>query len=263
MRNKIFAGILALFFGIFGVHRFYLGQRPLGIFHFILAVVAIFLTALTELPFVLLPALMGFLDAIIFLSMPRADFDLKYNNLSREQYSESYTAPPASYKKQRSAPSTFESYKSSGIQHFRNYQYEEAAEDFELALEINPDDAALHFNLACTFSVLEDAGPAFYHLEQAVALGFHQTDKIHNHDALAFLRAQPSFDEFVENDYQQPPAQLPAPEEEEFILSASNPSTSTASVLDQIVELGKLRDQGILTNEEFAIQKRKLLEREE
>lgn len=245
-----------MFFGFFGVHRFYLGQRPLGIFHFILAVGTIFLTAITDLPFVLLPAMMGFLDAIIFLSMPRRDFDLKYNKLADEYPEERYDAKPV----RRQRPDSFKTYKSSGIENFRNYQYEAAADDFELALEIKPDDAAIHFNLACTYSILEDPGPAFYHLEEAVNLGFDKFEKIHTHDALAFLRAQPEFDAFVNHDYHRPPSQLPQPKEEELVLESSSSESAPKSVLDQIVELGKLRDKGILTNEEFAQQKRKLLD---
>jgi len=257
MRNKVFAGLLALFFGFFGVHRFYLGQRKLGIFHFILAVVTLFMTIASEIPFVLLPAMMGFLDAIIFLSMPRRDFDHKYNKLADEYPDERYHTRPV----RRQRPDNFKVYKSSGIENFRNYRYEAAADDFELALEINPNDTAIHFNLACTYSILEDAGPAFYHLEEAVNLGFDQFEKIHTHDALAFLRAQPEFDDFVEHDYHRPTAQLPQPKAEEMILeSSANSASAPKSVLDQIVELGKLRDKGILTNEEFAQQKRKLLD---
>jgi len=253
MRNKVFAGLLALFFGFFGVHRFYLGQRPLGIFHFILAVGMLSLTIATDLPFVVLPALMGFLDALIFLSMPKRDFDAKYNKIAAPSYDATAYAP------MEQPADDYEFYKKSGINNFRNYRYEAAAADFEQALEFAPHNAALHFNLACTYSILEDPDPAFYHLEEAVELGFKQLEKIHEHDALAFLRAQPEFDAFMKNDYRRPAAQLPKPQEEDFVLDSTDVVNKYQSVLDQIVELGKLRDKGILTNEEFAQQKRKLL----
>ncbi|MCB9050225.1 MAG: SHOCT domain-containing protein [Lewinellaceae bacterium] len=94
----------------------------------------------------------------------------------------------------------------------------------------------------------------------AAELGFNKLDKIHQHDALAFLRSLPSFDAFVANGYRRPPASLPPPQSD---LLDERPSPAQAqesdNLLNQIVELGKLRDKGILTEEEFAQQKRKLL----
>ena len=49
---------------------------------------------------------------------------------------------------------------------------------------------------------------------------------------------------------QAPPAAAPA---------APAPSAEGASMLDQLKELGELKEQGILTEEEFAAQKAKLL----
>ncbi len=50
---------------------------------------------------------------------------------------------------------------------------------------------------------------------------------------------------------QQPPAPAPAP--------AAAPAGGESSVIDQLKELGELKAQGILTEEEFAAQKAKLL----
>lgn len=66
MKDKNVAGILALFFGAFGVHRFYLGQVGLGITYAILA--------MTGISFFL-----GMIDALTFFSMDKEKFDLKYN----------------------------------------------------------------------------------------------------------------------------------------------------------------------------------------
>jgi hypothetical protein len=51
---------------------------------------------------------------------------------------------------------------------------------------------------------------------------------------------------------QQAPAAAPAP--------AAPPAAGTDSVIDQLKELGELKAQGILTDEEFATQKAKLLD---
>ena len=274
MKNKTVSGFLALFFGFFGVHRFYLGQRFLGVVHFMLAVFTIMISAESGLPFALLPGLIGLIDAILFFAMPKTDFDDKYNSGKysyaqhqdgRERRRDRRTArrhrhfPP----QHRQENNSYEMLKSKGIQAFRDYQFEEAAEYFEEALAIQSNDAAMHFNLACTYSIMEEASPAFFHLEEAVELGFDKYEKIHQHDALAYLRSQAIFDAFVDNGYCRPAPQLPEPEEEETLSLEPTPTpakTASQSVLDQIVELGKLRDKGVLTQEEFAQQKQKLLE---
>jgi len=64
MKDKTLAGILALFFGWMGVHRFYLGQVGLGIVYLFLIPVA---------------WLLGIIDALAFFSMDQEEFDRKYN----------------------------------------------------------------------------------------------------------------------------------------------------------------------------------------
>ncbi|MCO6481097.1 MAG: NINE protein [Phaeodactylibacter sp.] len=260
MKNKIVAGILALLFGLFGVHRFYLGQRFLGIIYFSFAMFGIFMAVEEGAPIIVAPAILGLIDSILLFAMPREDFDDKYNAKRRRR---SHRRDWQRYHGQshRSPAPSLSAYKSSGIKNFRNYYFEEAAEDFEMALDFAPNDPTLHFNLACTYSMLEDAERGFFHLERAVELGFNKLDKIHQHDALALLRALPSFDAFVENGYRRPPASLPAPQANLLDEQpGSDEASATSDILNQIVELGKLRDKGILTEEEFAQQKRKLLE---
>jgi tetratricopeptide (TPR) repeat protein len=272
MKKKNVAGFLALVFGFLGVHRFYLGQRFFGILHMVLAFFAILITAEENVPMVLAPALLGLVDAVLFFAMPKEDFDRRYNkDKDRQWYGRHYQNTdrfPAPSRRRRVHPSEFEIVKRRGIQNFRDYQFESAAEDFEQALSLEPENAAIHYNLAATYSMLEDEQLAFQHLEEAVQYGFDQVEKIHNHDALAFLRSRPAFQAFVDNGYRLPVLGLEAPEEsEELELKAARPSPvakdaappPSDKLLEQIVELGKLRDRGILTDEEFAQQKEKLL----
>ena len=51
---------------------------------------------------------------------------------------------------------------------------------------------------------------------------------------------------------QEPPQAAPAP-------AAAPPAPAAESVIDQLKELGELKSQGILTEEEFTAQKAKLL----
>jgi TM2 domain-containing membrane protein YozV len=66
-KSKSSAGILALLLGGFGVHKFYLGQTGLGVVYLLFF-------------WTLIPALVAFVEGIIYLTMSDADFDAKYNN---------------------------------------------------------------------------------------------------------------------------------------------------------------------------------------
>jgi tetratricopeptide (TPR) repeat protein len=277
MKSKQVAGVLALLFGIFGVHRFYLGKRFWGILHMVLFFFCFAVTVEEGEPFIIAPALLGFIDAILLFVMPKEEFDDRYNQkyLNR-QYGVDYDRParPAARPKPKALPATpahpERFFKKRGVEHFRRYNYEAAIDDFLEALDHYYEDPITHFNLACCFSRLEDEEEALHHLSEAVAFGFKDIKKIHTHASLAFLRATPGFEHFVSNGYQkieqQPKAEeTPAPvAKPEAQVQPEAPATEAGlnlsdDLLDQIVKLGELRDKGILTEEEFSAQKQKML----
>jgi TM2 domain-containing membrane protein YozV len=261
MKDKNVAGILALFLGWLGVHRFYLGQIGLGIFY---------------LMFFWIMWIVALIDALVFFSMDKEEFDIKYNkkffqatprrdtDFDRRQYRhrERYDARGArrdagkerrgqAKQYERPQPKPSNQFKISGINKYKEYDYDGAIEDFLKALEIDPKDIALHFNLACAYSLNEDAQKSFFHLDKAISYGFNDFKRIKEHDALAYLRIQPGFEDFEKNGFRLVPS-LDAPKEE--------PLESPADLLEQLKKLGELREKGLLTEEEFANQKRKLLE---
>ena len=65
-RNRTTAAILALFFGGLGVHKFYLGQSGLGILYLLFF-------------WTFIPAIVGFIEGIVYLSMTEQAFAAKYN----------------------------------------------------------------------------------------------------------------------------------------------------------------------------------------
>lgn len=65
-KTKLIAGLLAIFLGGIGIHKFYLGQNTMGIVYLVF-----FWTGI--------PVIIGFIEGILLLVMSDADFDAKYN----------------------------------------------------------------------------------------------------------------------------------------------------------------------------------------
>jgi TM2 domain-containing membrane protein YozV len=66
MRNKFIAGLLAIFAGTFGIHKFYLGKTLQGILHIIFA-------------FTGLSSIIAFFEGIYYLTMSEHEFDMRFN----------------------------------------------------------------------------------------------------------------------------------------------------------------------------------------
>ena len=260
MKDKNLTAILALFLGYFGVHRFYLGQIGLGLIYFIPVVGAI----------------LGFIDFIAFLSMDQDVFDMKYNKRfiettyryknarrdtdferrpqGRPNRKDLKREREEAVKRQRNVYKQKETkkvnpYKKSGIEKFKDYDFEGAIEDFNKALNYNDKDPSIHFNLACAYSLTEKKEEAFFHLDKSVENGFKLFEKIKSHDALAYLRIQDEYDEFEKNNFRLLFEDQLEKETPEF----------SGDLLEQLKKLGELKEKGLLTQEEFVIQKKKLL----
>lgn len=276
MKNKIVAAFLALFAGMFGVHRFYLQRWWQGVMYMALSFITIMITADGEGPAFLIPMVLGFVDALLFFVMPREDFDEKYNKkrmhqAQQETYydeAESEADPAALMEKplrSSKVPSGSKAgkreikkedfFKRSGIEQFRRMDFEGAIDSFLKALEDNITSPSVHFNLACCYSMIENTEKALQNLEKAIENGFSDISKIQSHKALAYLRKQPEFESFVANGYRII-KQLPEPQPN---LLDTQSNAAPKDVLDEVLHLGDLREKGLITEEEFVAQKRKLL----
>ncbi len=255
MRKKSVAGILALFFGILGVHRFYLRQRFWGIVHLAIFGICMIASVEEKAPFILIPAAMGFIDAILFFAIPKEDFDQKYNKEKLQRvpvYNGRHKTPVQEIDLKMETSSS----KKSGVRYYREGNIADAIRSFKKALALNYEDPTTHFNIACCYSITENATQSLFHIDQAIDFGFNDFDKLHSHEALTSLRNHNRFQDFVKNNYQidvLPPITQKNEEQIDDLLNSGD-------LLDQIMRLGDLKEKGIITEEEFLTQKQKILE---
>jgi TM2 domain-containing membrane protein YozV len=66
MKDKTTAGVLALFLGGLGVHKFYTGRTGMGILYLVFC-------------WTFIPAIVALVEAVIFFTMSPENFNLKYN----------------------------------------------------------------------------------------------------------------------------------------------------------------------------------------
>lgn len=297
MKDKNLAAVLAFFGGFFGLHRFYLGQTGLGVLYAVLPGFNVMLSVLDAIIFLSM-------DQETFdekynreevSSYPRSrgrqrsgdryeryrqrELDRrrrggrtrtnetaanrKYER-SKNRRGVKQNRPEPRRKKANRGPAN--PHREEGLALFKDFEYEGAIDAFERSLNIEPRDIATHWNLACAYSLTEDAGKSLYHLDRAVAFGFNDFERLNSHDALAFLRVQPQFETFVKNNYRlAPDTVIPESDQKEGDLLSQAPPSSNAAprtnvdLLDQLQELGRMRERGLLSESEFAAQKKKLL----
>ena len=264
MRNRNAAAILAIILGWAGVHRFYLGQYGLGILYMLLT--------FTGISF-----LLGIIDAVVFLRMSDEKFDRKYNSKRgmvppinpRRMAQGGYPAhsrPGRSYQTSSRLPRNMQTpgrgiqnpFKISGLKKYKDFDLEGAIEDFREGLKLEPNDIALHFNLACAYSLTEQVDLAYKSIDKAVSLGFDDFTKIKSHDDLAYVRIQDRWDGFVANQFRLERAEKPKEKETGRSQPPEVPEVPDDKLLSQLKRLADLRDRGLLSEIEFEVEKRKL-----
>jgi TM2 domain-containing membrane protein YozV len=262
MKDKTTAALLALFLGGFGIHRFYLRQPGLGILYIFLFF------------FVFISVFIGLIDAIVLLAMDDNEFNRRYNDQEGAQEYDRYRRretrrdyrrhqrttghsqsrrPPPPPRRRTHVPERrrVNPYKQSGIKKYKDFDIQEAIKDFEKGLEIDPKDVALHFNLACAYSLDEAVDKAYHHLDKAVEHGLKDFDRIKSHEDLAFVRIQPRFEEFQANGFRLKSTPKIDPPKESLL--------DDDALLSQLKRLAELRDKGLITEQEFLKEKEKLM----
>lgn len=153
-------------------------------------------------------------------------------------------------------------FKKSGIAKYKEFDLDGAIADFEQGLAISEGDVALHWNITAAYSLTEKKDKAFFHLNRAVELGFIDFEKIQTHDDLAFLRIQPEFDDFKANGYKLGARQAQQSRESKRLDAPEQTENLTDDILlSQLNKLAELRKKGLLSEQEFVTERKKLLRR--
>ncbi len=298
MKNRFTAAILAIFLGSFGVHKFYLRDPGAGIFYVILMMVGI---NVIRMPisailgwidaFVLLTMSDDKFDAKYNKNYNRRTDqrggrtqrrDNRYESRQQRRYPsrdsydnrgtrqggyeerrESYRKPPQRTPARQPRRPRENPFKKTGISKYKDYDLEGAIEDFNKGLELDPADMALHFNLACAYSLTEKPDKSFHHISKAVENGFKDFEKIKTHDDLAFLRIQDGFEEFEKNGFKTSKLKsIPVSGgEEKKEEEVPEQILQDDILLSQLQKLSELRNKGLLSEKEYSVEKEKLMRR--
>ena len=267
MLKKDLAGFFAFFLGVFGVHRFYLGQWWRGAAQFVgfWGTIALLAEEGPEmpLPFILVGFILApLITALIFWATPYERWAAKYDPqaLAAPGYVLSSLDHP-SWKRQRPVRRpTLDQLKAEGVKYYRSGDYDLATEAFQEATEQAPTDPVIHFNLACCYALLGQYPQALRALEVAVTHKLPKPERIESHPALRELRTSGAYATFRANNYRQlnlvelQPSHEAGPEQDREAESAVPPN-----LLEQITQLRELHDAGILTPREYHLQREKLL----
>ena len=261
MKSKKTTSILAFFLGIWGVHRFYLGETVKGFIILIFFFISLVASFEAHAAIVIFTPIFALIEGILFAVKPQEEFDRKYNyKYSPDNY---FDSDNSSYSKTSVAKkSNYNPYKNYGIELYKRGDFEMAKSEFLKALGLDYESATIHFNLACCLSQLEEFDKSLLHLSKAITFGFHDMDRIHEHDGLALLRSTDQFQDFVENGYRIAEQAKSNRAEEERKLEEPREKKLSLDLLEQINQLGKLKELGLLTEEEFTLQKNKILNKE-
>jgi hypothetical protein len=98
----------------------------------------------------------------------------------------------------------------------------------------------------------------YFHLEKSVANGLEDTHKIQEHQALEFIRKDSRFNEFVINHYSFKSQNAPTTETMQEVQTETK--EEHLDLYASLLKLGDLKEKGIINEEEFNQQKKKILD---
>lgn len=124
-------------------------------------------------------------------------------------------------------------------------------------IDITPDDSKKYIDLACLLSLTQNL-ESYTALEKAIALGYSNFEKVNGDPNLDWLRKQPDYEKFVANGFKKTEVENPKTEPS-MEKQDKKGSSLNEDVIQKLEKLAELKDRGILTEEEFQEQKKKIL----
>jgi tetratricopeptide (TPR) repeat protein len=131
----------------------------------------------------------------------------------------------------------------SATKKYMDKDYEGAIETLHQALRLSPFSPRVHFYLAQAYSHTRNRAETFKHFKLAVEQGFTDFASLNTLPDFEFLRSLPEFQEYARNGYK-----------------SVSPNTSEDDTVSKLERLGNLKKEGFVTEEEFELQKRKILD---
>jgi len=132
-----------------------------------------------------------------------------------------------------------------GDQLFRKKDYDNAIDKYNGALKYSDKAPATNFKLAKSYSMKKNGQESLKHLIIAIEQGYKNFDKIQNDKELSYLRDMSEFKELVVNNYK--------------FENNQSVRINTTDKYDKFEKLNYLLKNGILNQEEFTIEKNKIL----
>jgi hypothetical protein len=143
------------------------------------------------------------------------------------------------------------------VQSYNAKDYNNAIAILSRALAVTPTHNIVHFNLACLYSLTNQKSESFASLGKAVEYGYVNFEKIRTVADLQWIRSQAEYSEFVRHGYKFAPAVNSANAKSDIISKTQD--SGNGDIIEKIERLGKLKEQGHITEAEFDEQKKKLL----
>ena len=150
---------------------------------------------------------------------------------------------PRADRRARGTPTEARKLFAQGEKKIKRRDYDAAFQIFERVVAIQPFAPTANYYLATLYSIKENKDAAFTCLTRAVEQGFKDFRAINCSPSLNFLRNQPEFADYARNGYS----------------SRSISATAGEDVFTTLSRLGKLKSNELITEEEFAAQKKRLL----
>ncbi|MCW3085954.1 MAG: hypothetical protein JWP12_3320 [Bacteroidetes bacterium] len=134
---------------------------------------------------------------------------------------------------------------------YNQQEYHPAIILTQQAKALNPASSPIHYNLACLYSLTQNT-EAFDSLSKAIELGYTNFEKIKTQRDLDWLRHHQEYNDFVKNGYR---LKIKTNDHKTY----QQPEQSTDDIYEKLEKLGKLKEKGVINEEEFAKEKKKIL----